>query len=312
MQFATNLPIGAGDPLAFIDTAQFAEELGYEEVWLGDHIVRPLEVSSKYPYTAEGGFGVGGGAFNDVFVTLGAVAVKTERIRLGTSVLIVPYRNPVITAKMLATVDVLSKGRLDIGIGAGWLAEEFEALDMPFAERGRRTDEFMDLWKKLWSENPVSFEGKYYHLKPVSFDPKPVQQPHPPIWVGGNSPAALRRLVDHGDAWQPINVSAAQMPEYIERIRTLCRERGRNFDELKLSVNRGLLLFDDADQIRRPDPSWPYHPIFATPDELIAELRQYRDLGIHQVHFHFAGRTDEARRALMTRVAHEIRPAVEA
>jgi probable F420-dependent oxidoreductase len=310
LQIGTIANLSADDPDSTLETAELAEKLGYDEIWVGDHVVQPVDPTTNYLYQKRGPTGVGHG-FHDPFVSLMAIAARTSKARIGLSVLIVPYRNPVITAKMLTSVDVLSHGRLDVGIGSGWLKEEFEALESPYDERGGRTDEYLTIYKKLWTEDVISFEGRYYRINPLAFNPKPVQKPYPPIWVGGNTQVALRRLVQHGDVWQPINVSAAQMPDYIDRIKALCEKWKRDFSELKIAVNRGVLIVDDPAKIRRGDPDWPYHPMITTPDEIIEEFRRYRELGIYQVHCHFVTRNETAQREVLHRFAEELRPEIE-
>ena len=313
MEFAVNLPIFGEDPDPVIETAVLAEDLGFDAVWMGDHIVQPIEVNSIYPYSGQNQRGIGDmPAYLDVFVGMTAVAMKTTRIRIGTSVLIVPYRNPLHTAKLLASVDVFSRGRLDVGVGIGWQAEEFEALGVPFAERGPRTDEYLRIYRKVWTEEPVSHEGRFYRFAPLSFLPKPVQKPGPPIWIGGNSEAALRRAVALGDCWQPINLSFEQMAAAQTRLRELCAERGRPFEDLRVALNRGVLLTDEDRQPRPPDPERPYAPFIGSPRQFIEEGRRYRDMGIVQIHCHFVARDVEGRHAVMRRFAEQVRPRVDA
>jgi probable F420-dependent oxidoreductase len=310
MQIGVNLPIFGEDAKAVVETARLAESLGFESVWVGDHLVTPLEVSSSYPYNESGDFTKFRG-FLDPFVGMTAVAMKTEKLRIGMSVLIVPYRNPVVTAKLIASVDIFSEGQIDIGVGSGWLAEEFEALDVPFGRRGARTDEYLTLYRKLWNEDVVTFDGEFYKLKAVRFDPKPYQRPGPPIWIGGNTRAAMRRLARFGDVWQPINMSAAQLAAARPVLDEICERDGRDPSTVRLAVNRGVRIIDDASKIRPPDPNWPYQMLTGTAEQIIEEFRAYRDLGVHQVHCHFAARDQEGRHNLMRRFAAELRPEVE-
>src|SRR6476469_1196646 len=176
---------------------------------IADHIVFPTESNSAYPYTLDRKHPSGGDAL-ETFSILGVVAGATEKLRLVTSVLILPYRNPVLTAKMVASLDVLSGGRVTLGVGAGWLREEFEALHSPpFEARGAVTDEWIAIFKQLWSQSPASFEGRFYRYADIRVEPFPVQKPHPPIWVGGHSRAALRRTARHGQGWHPVGAVAA-------------------------------------------------------------------------------------------------------
>jgi probable F420-dependent oxidoreductase len=185
--------------------AERAERLGFGFISVNDHIVIPGDIASRYPYSEEGQWpGRTAGECLDQLAALAFLAGRTERIRLLTSVMVVPQRHPVLTAKMLATVDVLSGGRLIVGCGVGWLKEEFEAVGAPpFGERGQVTDEYLDAFKVLWTQDAPTFSGKHVSFDNVMFAPKPVQKPHPPLWIGGESPAAIKRTVRVGDGWYP-------------------------------------------------------------------------------------------------------------
>ena len=173
--------------------AREGERLGLHSAMIADHIVFPVESESIYPYTLDRRHPGGGDAL-ETFAILGVVAGATERLRLVTSVLVLPYRNPVLTAKIVASLDVLSGGRVTLGVGVGWLKEEFEALGSPdFDKRGAVTDEWIAIFKQLWTQSPASFAGEYYRYSNIRAEPFPLQKPHPPIWVGGHSRAALRR-----------------------------------------------------------------------------------------------------------------------
>jgi probable F420-dependent oxidoreductase len=169
---------------------------------------------------------IGAGIY-DPLVTLAVAAGATSRVRLGTTVLIVPYRNPVVTAKMVSSLDALSGGRVVLGVGAGWLAEESAALGVPFAERGPMTDEYLAAMRELWTSPAPSFVGKYTRFSGLHCEPRPVQQPHPPIWVGGHGRASLRRAAELGAAWHPINRSPEELHAGRAELLRLCRARGR-------------------------------------------------------------------------------------
>ncbi len=193
-------------PEAYVAVALAAERAGFEFLAVNDHIIVPGTLGSAYPYTPGGVWSASehGHCF-DQLATLAFFAAATTKLRLLSSVMVVPHREPVGAAKALATIDVLSKGRLILGVGAGWMEEEFRILRAPFEDRGRATDEYIEAWKVLWTTERSTYQGKHVSFENVIFAPKPVQQPHPPIWVGGESPAAMRRVATHGDVWYPGN-----------------------------------------------------------------------------------------------------------
>ena len=223
-------------PDSLLRIAQEAETLGFDYVTVSDHVMIPTSIASAYPYSDTGEFPSGAAADRLEQLTMATfIAASTSKLRIVTSVMVVPHRPAVLTAKMLATLDYLSKGRLTLGIGAGWCEEEFNAIGAPpFAERGAVTDEFMMVCKELWSSDAPAFDGKYVKFKDVLFPPKPVQQPIP-IWVGGESGPALRRSARYGNAWYPIGTNPKfpmdTLPRYraaVERLRGLTEKAGRD------------------------------------------------------------------------------------
>jgi len=182
------------EPAAIVRIARSAEEAGFESVWTGEHVVLPEPQVAPSPAPSRT-------PMLDPAVALAYVAAHTERLRLGTGIIILPQRNPVVLAKELASVDVLSEGRLMVGVGAGYLEPEFAAVGAPFAGRGARTDEYIDAMRALWSQDAPSFQGRYASFSGVDAHPRPVQKPGPPIVVGGTSPGALRRAVSRGNGW---------------------------------------------------------------------------------------------------------------
>ena len=226
--------------------AREGERLGLHSAMIADHIVFPVESESPYPYTLDGKHPGTGDAL-ETFSILGVVAGATEKLRLVTSVLVLPYRNPVLTAKMVASLDVLSGGRVTLGVGVGWLKEEFEALDSPdFERRGAVTDEWIAIFKQLWSRSPASFDGKFYKYTDIRCEPFPLQKPHPPIWVGGHSKAALRRTARHGDGWHPVGAIAAsplppqEMRAHLQTLKQMTEAEGRDFSKLTISYKAPL------------------------------------------------------------------------
>jgi probable F420-dependent oxidoreductase len=192
----------------YMAVAKAAERAGFDFLSVSDHLIVPADVRTHYPYTPTGVFAAAehGHCF-DQLATIAFLAGCTERLRLLTSVLVVPHRPAVLTAKMLATIDVLANGRLIVGVGAGWMKEEFALLGAPFEDRGKVTDEYLDAFRELWTKDAPSYGGKHVSFTDVLFYPKPLQKPHPPIWVGGESAGALRRAAKVGDAWYPGNNS---------------------------------------------------------------------------------------------------------
>lgn len=204
----------------YLEVAAEAERLGFDFISVNDHIVVPGDIDSRYPYSEEGDWGgASSGECLEQLATLSFLAGCTRKVRLLTSVMVVPHRQPVLAAKMLATADVLSGGRVIVGCGAGWMREEFEAVGAPdYADRGRVTDEYIAAFKELWTKDAPKFSGKHVNFDNLLFRPKPVQKPHPPIWIGGESPAAMRRAVRLGDGWYPASLNPANRLDTAERV----------------------------------------------------------------------------------------------
>jgi probable F420-dependent oxidoreductase len=203
MQFGFSPPVSGAlsTPENLARIAAEGEAIGYDYATISDHVVIPRDIEAKYPYSDTGEFpGRSRGDRHEQLTAAAFIAGKTSRLRLVTSVTVVPHRPAVLLAKILATIDVLSNGRLIFGIGAGWMREEFEALGLPpFAERGTVTDEYLNACRELWTKDDPRFEGRYVKFANILFEPKPLQKPHPPIWVGGESGPALRRTARLGD-----------------------------------------------------------------------------------------------------------------
>ncbi len=237
-------------PDALCTLVQRAEALGFDSVVIADHIVFPVEIHSSYPYTVGGVFPGGGtGEYFEQLTLLTYLAGVTEQIRLVPSVMIVPHRPALLTAKILATLDVLSQGRLILGVGVGWMEEEFQALGAPpFAQRGAVTDEYIKAFKELWTSDNPTFEGEFCQFSNVKFLPKPVQQPHPPIWVGGHSRPAIRRAARLGNGWHPVGgIPAAPLEpeEMAEKVALLHRyAQGAGRDPAELDVSMKTPLYD--------------------------------------------------------------------
>jgi probable F420-dependent oxidoreductase len=222
------LTLSGINPKYRIAAAQAAEEAGFDSVWLPEHLVFPLEMGGN-PRTGDGHPPIPPQtATYDVFVSLAMVAAATSRIRVGTNVYNIGLRHPFIVARSVASLDVLSNGRLDFGIGASWLAGEWEAMELDFDTRGRRIDETIEVCRRLWSEDAVEHHGEFFDFPPVAFNPKPTQQPQPPLIVGGDARAAQRRAATVGDSWFPLNHPLEAIPATLRAINKQRTDAGRS------------------------------------------------------------------------------------
>jgi probable F420-dependent oxidoreductase len=217
--------------------AEAAEDGGFASIWAGEHVVFFDEYAPKYPYSDDGTLALPpDNGMLDLFGTLAFLAAETERIRLGTAVCLVPQRNPVYTAKEAATVDWLSNGRLDFGIGIGWQREEFEALDVPFAARAERTNDYVAVIRSLWRDDVSRHDGTHYTLPPSRMYPKPVQKGGPPIYVGGETDAALRRVARLADGWHGFNHLPDSAAEALTRLEPMLADEGRTLADVDITV----------------------------------------------------------------------------
>ena len=248
---------------AIVTVAQQAEALGFDSVWVSDHIVVPRSAIPRF-----------GEVFFEPFTTLAYVAGKTRRIRLGTSVIILPYRHPLFMGKALATLDVLSGGRLIVGAAVGWLAEEFEALGIPFTERGARSDEALKVMRALWTEAEPKFEGKFFRFAGIRAEPKPLQKPHPPIWIGGNSPAAFRRAAEFADAWHPSHRPVEEIAAGARQFKALAKARGRDPKSLEIVARAPLRVITNGD-VPEPRPL-----LVGTPEQIVQDISKYNEAGV--------------------------------
>ena len=257
-----------------IDFAQHADALGFHSGWVSDHVAWPKVIASKYPYTDDGSFAPPTDMpWLDPIGTMFFVAGCTERLRLGATVLILGYRPPVLTAKAIASLDVVSDGRVILGVGVGWMREEFEVLGMPYDHRGKRADEQLELFETLFSQTDPSHHGEYYDVPEIGFEPKPVNGTVP-IWVGGDSEAAFRRTARFGDAlhaaFQPIDIVAAGW----RRVGELCAEAGRAPGDVRLSVR----LYLD------PEGSMPASKsISGSPAQMLDTIGEWAAIGVDHI-----------------------------
>jgi probable F420-dependent oxidoreductase len=284
-------PLANGEALTTF--AREADRRGMASLWVSDHVVFPRTATGSYP----------GGRFPhppdtpylEPVVTLAAAAVCTTRARLGASVFILGHRHPVVMAKMLTSIDALSNGRLICGVGVGWWKEELEILGAPFHRRGRQADEALRVFTALWSQDNPAFEGEFFRFRDLGFAPKPVQKPRPPIWVGGDSPGAFRRVVTLGDGWHATSKTPAELAAGLKRLREAADSAGRRFETIELSLR--YTLRDDL--------------LAQGPQAVIDAVAEYKRLGLGHILLEF--RRDDLGRMLeiLDLVAGTVRPAVD-
>jgi probable F420-dependent oxidoreductase len=242
-----------------VEVAQHAEAAGIESVWTFEHVVVPVQYESKYPYARSGKMGIPPEAwFIDPLIALSHVAAATDTIRLGTGVNIFPQANPMLFAKQAASLDVLSGGRLTLGLGIGWLAEEYQAMSTPFERRGARFDDYLEAVKKVWTGNVVEHESEFLSWHGFKSHPTPAQKPHPPILLGGVSDKTLHRVVHAAQGWYAPSDSSKLLAEKLAELKRIAAQAGRPFDSLDITT------------------SWR---VQARPDA----LPEFEDLGIHRV-----------------------------
>ena len=260
-----------------------AEALGFGSVWVSDHVVTPEHLRQRT-----------GPVFLDAFVVLSHVSALSGRVKLGTTVMVTPYRNPLVAAKMIATLDSLSGGRVILGVGAGGAPDEFAALGVPESQRGSRTDEYLSAMIELWVNDPSGFQGRHVSFDGVRFAPKPAQKPHPPIWVGGRSDAALRRAARFGKAWHPTQMPLDALRERMGRLAELSAEAGRTEPPATtIHQSVGFEAEEIASRERRLGNG--------SPAQVAGDMAAYGELGIPAVVCNFRGRdTDAVRRAMET------------
>jgi probable F420-dependent oxidoreductase len=330
MQFGINIGEQRQSPAGNIrasvarlfDTARRAERLGFDTVWVRDHLVFPEHVDytrSSYPGTDSGHLPaeVLDPHMNlmDPLMQLAALAGITTRVKLGTKVLVLPLRHPLLTAKMLATLDALSGGRVIAGVGVGWLREEMEAFGaVSFEHRGSLGDEYIRIFKEVWTNPHPAFEGRWYRFSGFGFEPRPVQTPHIPIWIGGHSEAALRRVARLGDGWHPTALMPKVYAALTGRLRDLVAARGRSFDAITLAMHMELVLDVNARGAEMEYVTHPDVPVvcIGNPRQVVTAFRQYQQLGVDHISMDITLKdlrgTPEGRARAMELVATEIMP----
>jgi probable F420-dependent oxidoreductase len=285
--------------------AGFAEAHGYHSLWLADHIVFPVEIRSRYPYSASGDFPLAvSEPLLEPIATMGVLVGATRRLKIGTAVLVMPYRNPVTLARMLATLDNFSGGRIVLGAGTGWLAEEFAALHADdFTARGAVTDEYLEVFKAICAGGEVSYQGEHYRFDPIYSAPASVQRPHPPVLIGGTSNPALRRVAKLGDGWMSVGLAPEQIPERLARLAALCAERGRRLEELWLCHKLFLSIGEEKRGVHGGRELGT-----GTVESIADDIKRLRELGYRTLIFRYHGTDAGEQLKQFGRFADEIMP----
>lgn len=289
-----------------MEAARRAEALGYDSVWAADRIVTPWEINTPYAYNEDRRFFVPPDIpFLEPLTCLAFLAGGTEKIVLGMSVLVMPYRHPLHWAKIATTLDHLSKGRFILGVGVGWMLEEFEALGAPFKQRGAVSDEQLEIVNQLWTQERPRFEGRHYRFDKVGFSPKPFQTPRIPIWVGGEGVAAQRRAARRGDAWFPyfVRTTPAELRAKFDHVRRFAAEAGRDPEAVRLTCCLPIEI------TREPIAQEP-DKVAGTPEQVTASLRAFRAVGVEHVALQFMVPRWPERLEQIERFAREALPAL--
>ena len=306
MKLGVFLPIsGRAAASVLADAACRAEALGFDSVWAADRIVTPWRIDTPYPYSPDRRFIVPADRpFLEPLTCLAFLAGRTQRISLGMSVLVLPYRSPLHSAKILTTIDHFSRGRLILGVGVGWMAEEFQALGVPFAERGAAADEQLEVLKRLWEEERPSFEGRFYRFHEVGFSPKPLQSPRIPIWVGGEGSRAQRRAALHGDAWFPyfVKITPAELALHFGNVKRWAAEGRRDPEAIALTCCLPIEV--------SPDPV-PQQAdcLSGSPEQLVVALRAFEQIGVQHIALQFMVPHWPERQEQIERFARGVLPA---
>jgi probable F420-dependent oxidoreductase len=295
------------NPQTILQLARHAEGTGFESIWLADHVAFPVSIKSKYPYSATGDFPSQlAESLMEPVATMAVLVGATKRVRIGTAALIMPYRNPVLLARMLVTLDQFSGGRIVLGAGVGWLEEEFNVLDTyDFKMRGRVTDEYLEIFKAICAGGEVSYRGETYAFGPVFSSPGSVQRPHPPILIGGLSNAALRRVIRHGNGWLAVTAGPEQLRERIATLERLATEAGRRLEDLSLAYK----MFLSIGEARR-GPFDAREPGTGSLTEITDDIKRLFDLGFHKIIVRYRGTSAVDQMSQIDRFVAEVVPRV--
>ncbi len=315
MKYGFGLPTRGpmATPQHLATLARKGEELGFGILSVSDHVIIPRAIASTYPYNESGTYmGSPSGDCMEQLSLLSFLAGITSSAKLLTSVMVVPHRPPVLTAKMLATIDVLSNGRVIVGCGVGWMREEFKALGAPnYDKRGAVSDEYIRAFKELWTSDHPTFQGVYCQFADVTFAPKPIQKPHPPIWTGGESPVALRRAGRLADVWYPIGSNPRhpvgtpeEYAEYAGRVKQCAEEAGRDPSTLDFAYSSN--WYTDEQALTLADGQ--RRTLTGTPQQIADDIKRYAAQGVRHLLLNMQGDTLEQTLARLERFAERVMP----
>jgi probable F420-dependent oxidoreductase len=297
MKFGVFLPVSgrAAGRQTLMEAAQRAEALGYDSVWAADRVVMPWKIDTPSPYSKEATF------------ILAFLAGCTETIQLGMSVMVLPYRHPLYWARIATTIDQLSTGRLIMGVGVGWMEEEFAALGAPFKERGKVADEQLTLLQRLWTDEHITFHGKHYHVDDIAFSPKPYQKPRIPIWVGGEGKPAQRRAGQFGDAWFPyfVRITPKELAARFDNVRAEAEKAARNPDEVALACCLPV-------ELTATDVPQEEDYLRGSVEQVTERLKQFIAIGVVHIGLQFMIPHYPERQEQIERFANEALPALKA
>jgi probable F420-dependent oxidoreductase len=298
MKLGYHIPSNQGvlDPTELVALAALAENLGCHSVWASEHLFHSAYVAER----------LGDRPYFDALLILTAAAAATTRVRLGTSVLVLPWHDPPRLGKMIATLDHLSRGRVEIGVGVATTEDEFKNLGVDFKTRGRRANEVLEALQALWTQSEPHYEGKFYRYAGLKFSPKPFQIPYPPILVGGSSIAALRRVARFGDGWHTLRQSPDEVASAIPTIKQMMLDNGRDPDALRVSISIGLEFSDE-------EPSRPPHArrsLRGTEAAMADTLRAFHDSGVDEVVVTIASHEPAVHEAALIRLMTQVYPSL--
>ncbi|MFC1491765.1 TIGR03619 family F420-dependent LLM class oxidoreductase [Nitrospinota bacterium] len=280
-----------------LEIVRQTEALGFDSIWATDHIIMPRSANVIYREN-----------MLDPFSLLGFLAAATERVSIGTSVIIIPYRHPVVVAKMIATADQLSKGRIIFGAGVGWNDGEFGALGRPYDERGRMTDEHLHLIRALWTNETLSFEGEYTRFHDMAISPQPYQRPHPPLWIGGNGRIARRRAARLAEGWHPVGLMPEEVAEGTHDLKALWRENDREGDPV-VSI-RGMVSMEGVSDVAYRFPARRATTLAGSSGQIVDIIGRYGQAGVEHIVLDMTNHSHASLLAVMEAFAGDVRPKV--